>query len=145
MKSVEITQMLHVGKWWGSTETMLVPDTEGLSSPVQFLLELFPLNVLEPSQTQCHQILAPIYYFPGGSDDKQFACTAGSNCRFDPWIGKIPWRRNWQPTLISLPGKSHGQRIPVGYGPWGLKELHMTEPLTHTHTLLVNDITPTNS
>ena len=30
--------------------------------------------------------------------------------RFDPWVGKIPWRREWQPTPVSLPGKSHGQR-----------------------------------
>ena len=29
---------------------------------------------------------------------------------FDPWVGMILWRRKWQPTLVSLPGKSHGQR-----------------------------------
>ena len=33
-----------------------------------------------------------------------------------------PWRRKWQPTLVSLPGKSHGQRSLVGYSPWGCKE-----------------------
>ena len=37
------------------------------------------------------------------------------------------WRRVWQPTLIVLPGESHGQRILVGYSPWGHKELNMTE------------------
>ena len=31
---------------------------------------------------------------------------------FDPWVGKIPWRRAWQPTLVFLPGESHGQREP---------------------------------
>ena len=31
--------------------------------------------------------------------------------RFDPWVGKIPWRRKWQPTPVFLPGESHGQRI----------------------------------
>jgi len=30
--------------------------------------------------------------------------------RFDPWVGKIPWRRKWQPTLVFMPEKSHGQR-----------------------------------
>ena len=30
---------------------------------------------------------------------------------FNPWVGKIPWRRKWQPTPVSLPGESHGQRI----------------------------------
>ena len=54
---------------------------------------------------------------------------------FDPWIEKIPWRRAWQPTPVFLPGESHGQRSLVGYSPWGCKELHTTEWLTHTHTL----------
>ena len=34
--------------------------------------------------------------------------------RFDPWVGKIPWRKKWQPTPVFLPGKSHGQRSLVG-------------------------------
>ena len=28
--------------------------------------------------------------------------------RFDPWVGKIPWRREWQPMPVFLPGESHG-------------------------------------
>ena len=50
-------------------------------------------------------------------------------CRFDPWVGKIPWRRTWQPTPVFLPGESHGQRSLVGYGPWDRKESDMTERL----------------
>ena len=42
---------------------------------------------------------------------------------FNPRVGKIPWRRKWQPTPVSLPGKSRGQRGMAGYSPWGLKEL----------------------
>ena len=42
--------------------------------------------------------------------------------RFDPWVGMIRWSRKWQPTPVSLPGESHGQRSLVGYSPWGLKE-----------------------
>ncbi len=38
-------------------------------------------------------------------------------CRFDPWVGKIPWRRKWQPTPVLLPGESHGWRSLVGYSP----------------------------
>ena len=34
--------------------------------------------------------------------------------RFDPWVGKIPWRRAWQPTPVFLPGESHGQRNLAG-------------------------------
>ena len=36
-----------------------------------------------------------------------------------PWVGKIQWRREWQPTLVFLPGDSHGQRSLVGLSPWG--------------------------
>ena len=53
--------------------------------------------------------------------------------RFDPWVGKIPWRRKWQPTPVFLPGESHGQRSLVGYSPWGHRESDMTEQLS-THT-----------
>ena len=42
--------------------------------------------------------------------------------RFDPWVGKIPWRRQWLPIPVFLPGESHGQNSPVGYSPWGHKE-----------------------
>ena len=49
---------------------------------------------------------------------------------FDPWVRKIPWRREWQPTTVSLPGKSHGPRSLAGYSPWGHKESDMTEQLT---------------
>ena len=48
---------------------------------------------------------------------------------FSPCVGKIPWRRKWQPTLVFLPGESHGQRSLVDYSPWGRKELDMTEQL----------------
>ena len=46
---------------------------------------------------------------------------------FNPWIRKIPWGRKWQPTLVFLPGKSHGQRSLAGHSPWGLKESDTTE------------------
>ena len=36
---------------------------------------------------------------------------------FDPWVGKIPWRREWQPTTVFLPGEFHGQRSLVGHSP----------------------------
>ena len=44
-----------------------------------------------------------------------------------PGVGKIPWRRAWQPTPVFLPGESHGQRSLVGYSPWGRKELGIDE------------------
>ena len=49
-------------------------------------------------------------------------------------VRKIPWRREWQPTPVFLPGESHGQRSMVGYTSWGHRESDMTEQHTHTHT-----------
>ena len=54
---------------------------------------------------------------------------------FDPWAGKIPWRRKWQSTPVLLPGKSHGRKSLAGYRPWDHKESDTTEQMsTHTHT-----------
>ena len=71
---------------------------------------------------------APRQDFPGGSDSKESACNAGD-------LGSIPgsedpWRREWLPTLVFLPGESHGQRSLAGCSPWGRKESHMIERLT---------------
>ena len=51
--------------------------------------------------------------------------------RFNSWIRKIPWRREWLLTLVFLPGKSHGQRSLVGYSPRGRKGWDMTEVAEH--------------
>ena len=59
--------------------------------------------------------------FPGGSVVKEPICCCSSH-GFSPWVGKIPWRRAWQPAPVSLPGESHGRRSLAGY-----KELDMTE------------------
>ena len=48
---------------------------------------------------------------------------------FDPWVGKIPWRREWLPTPEN-PGESHGQRNLVGYSPWGHRVRHDWETNT---------------
>ena len=62
---------------------------------------------------------------------------------FDPWVGKIPWRKKWQPTSVLLPGKSHGWRSLAGYSPWGCNELDMTEQLHfHFHFRLVITFLP---
>ena len=70
---------------------------------------------------------------PRWHSGKESACQCRSHRRhgFNPWVGKIPWRRGWQPTPVFLPGESHGQRGLAGYSPWDCKELSMTE---HTHT-----------
>ena len=72
--------------------------------------------------------------FPGGAVGKEATCQCRRHTTwgFDPWVGKIPWRRKWHPTPVLLPGKSHGQRSLVGYSPWGRKESDTTERL-HFH------------
>ena len=52
--------------------------------------------------------------------------------RFDPWVGKIPWRRKWQPTPVFLPGEFQGQRSLACYSQWCRKESDTTEQLS-TH------------
>jgi len=54
-------------------------------------------------------------------------------CNFDPWVGKIPWKRAWQPTPVFLTGESHGQRSLEGYSPKGGKEADTTEMTEHIH------------
>jgi len=49
---------------------------------------------------------------------------------FDPWIGKIPWRRKWQITPVFLPGEFPRKRSLAGYSPWGRKESDTTERLS---------------
>ena len=75
--------------------------------------------------------------FPGGSES---ACQY-RRLAFDPWVGKIPWRRKWQSILVFLPGKSHGQRSRACYSPLGSGKSDTTDcahvdthPYTHTHT-----------
>ena len=53
--------------------------------------------------------------FPGGASAKEPTCQCRrlSRLGFDPWVGKIPWRKAWQPAWVFLPGESHGR------GTWG--------------------------
>ena len=47
--------------------------------------------------------------------------------KFDPWVGKIPWRKEWQPTPVFLHGESHGQRSLAVCSPWDHTESDTTE------------------
>ena len=73
--------------------------------------------------------MCPCSHSFGGSDGKASTC----HCRrpgFDPWVGKIPWIREWLPTPVFLPRESHGQKNQAGYSPQNHKESDMTEQLT---------------
>ena len=65
---------------------------------------------------------------------KESAC----QCRrleFDPWVRKIPWRRDWR----LLPGECYGQRSLVGYSPWVQKELDMTQQVNDRSPALTSN------
>ena len=76
-------------------------------------LQLFPSDIINTS------------YLFWWLSDKETACH-GRIPELDPWVGKIPWRREWQPTPVFVPGKFYGQRSLVDYGPWGHKESDTT-------------------
>ena len=63
--------------------------------------------------------------FPGVLVVKKAPANAGGS-GLDPWVSEIPWRRAKQPTLVVLPGESHGQRSLAGYTSQGCKELDTT-------------------
>ena len=94
-------------------ELCCVPGHEANSPPRPPIGRGFPVNQFTlPSPSK--------WGFPGGSYDKD--CLQCRRPRFDPWFRKIPWRREWQPTLVFLPGKSHGQRNTVVFSPLPILE-----------------------
>ena len=60
-------------------------------------------------------------------------CRKCRRCVFDPQVRKIPYSRKWQPALVFLLGKCHGQRSLVGYSQWGCKELDVTGDWEQMH------------
>ena len=77
-----------------------------------------------------------IFGFPRWLSGKESACRY-RRCGFDPWVGKILWRRKWQPIPVFLPGKSHGPRSLEGYSSWGRRESDMTEQLNNNKAMFL--------
>ena len=69
--------------------------------------------------------------FPSGSDGKESACDVG-DLGLLPGSGRSPGGGHWQPTLVLLPGESHGQRTEMGYSPWGRKESDTVDRIQST-------------
>ena len=83
-----------------------------------FLFYSFFLNfhfVLECSQLGASQVAQMVKNPPTNAGDIM-------RCEFDLWVKKIPWRREWQPSLVSLSGEFHGQKSLVGCSPQGCKD-----------------------
>ena len=80
---------------------------------------LFFWSERDRQQAEPQKVPYVIEDFPGGASDKEpiSQCRKHKRCRFDPWVGKIPWRRAWQPTSVFLSGESHGQRSLMNHCP----------------------------
>ena len=102
-------------KWWSKAHRLCFSQLCWLLANYWFPLHVFMY------------ILYFIGDFPGGASGKGPACQFG----LDPWVGKIPWKRAWQPTPVFWPGESRGQRSLAGYSPWGHQESDMTEATEH--------------
>ena len=114
--------------------------------PQEILFRLVWQPIFQTLFTQviltCHQILMPrikmmvkkLSGLPQWLSGKESACQFRRH-GFDPWVRKILWRREWQPTPVFLPGKFHGQRSLAGYSPWGHKEPDTTE---HSHIRILS-------
>ena len=113
---------------------------------LSLLQGIFPTQGLNPGLPHCRWIQYQLNYkkslrilewlaYPFSSESSQPRNWSGV-----PWVGKIPWRRKWQPTPVFLPGKFHGQWSLVGYSPRGRKESDTTERLLFTLLLIASGV-----
>ena len=74
-----------------------------------------------------------LHGFPSGTSDKESACQYRRQKRlgFSPWLGKIPWRRKWQPTPVFLPENFYGQE-PGGLQSMGSQRVRHDLATEHT-------------
>ena len=97
-----------------SLQSPLLPPYSNPFYPQIMLHEWWSLSLLEIVSG----IPTPSLGLPRLLSGKGSACQGRSRkrCKSDPWFGKIPWKRKWQPTPVFLPGKSIGQKSLLGYG-----------------------------
>ena len=97
-----------------------------------------PMPCPTPRDPDASDWIGLVQGFPGGASGKEPACQCRrfERYRFCLWVGRIPWRRAWQPTPVFLPGESHGQRSLAGCCPWGHTELDTSEQL-NTHAQVI--------
>ena len=85
---------------------------------ISFIMLKYILYIKDNFYTISHKLFRE---FSAGSVVKNESPCQCRRLRFDPWVGKILWRRKWQPTPVFLLGKSYEQRSLLGYIPWVAK------------------------
>ena len=88
---------------WRSRDKIIPLPTYGRFSLCQALIHITPFNTQENKQLK--NVCVWKHRRPRGYSGKESTCQCG-RCRFNPWVGKIPRSRNWQPTSVFLPGES---------------------------------------
>ena len=118
-------------------------DPMDCSLPGSTVHGIFQARVLEWVAIAFSDICVQVHVklgFSGGTSGEEpgWQCRRRKRCGFSPWLGKIPWRRAWQPTPVFLPGESQGQgRSPVGYGLLGCIQLNTTEVTWYPCTCII--------
>ena len=97
---------------WRSGDKVISLPTYGRFSLCQALIHITPFNAQESKQLK--NVYVRKHGLPKDYSGKESSCQCG-RCRFNPWVGKIPWSRKWHPTPVSLSGKFRGQRSLAGY------------------------------
>ena len=86
----------------------------------------FPTQGSNPGPPYCRQILYQLSH-------KGSSVVKNLSAKQETQVGKIPWRRKWEPPPVFLPGKPYGQKSLEGYSLWGHKESDMTERVNITN------------
>ena len=108
--SLSLFTFMHWRRKWQPTPVFLPGESQGQRS----LVGCRPWGRLKQLSSSSN--------VPRCLSGKEPTCQC-RRCGFNPWIGKIPWKRKWQPTPVFLPGKSYGQRSLAGSSPWGRKRV----------------------
>jgi len=109
----------HVSHCTLSTDASQVPRNECLKSKPIFFTPF--LTFICPGKWPYYSASWAPRWFSGKESTCQ--CRRRKRHGSNPWIGKIPWRRKWQPTLVFFHGRSNRQRSLAGYNPWGCKRV----------------------
>ena len=120
-----VGQNVHLGfsiRWYGKPELTFWPTQDSEDRITESIKKTVKLRTKPLCTT--HR------WFRGKESGRQ--CRWHRRHEFDPWVRKISWRRQWQPTSVFLPGKSHGQRSLAGYSPWGSQRVKHDWVTEHT-------------
>ena len=119
-----LIQLIHIygDLWDGSFSNGLVHVINlHLSHPLITTQQPYLVRSLYPRNRTCYLTRGASRWLSGKEFSYQYR-----RHRFTSRVGKILWRRAWQPTPVFLPREAHGQRSLAGYSPWGHKQFEKT-------------------